>query len=127
LKSPVVYILANKPRGVLYIGVTSNLVQRIWQHREGLADGFTKRYGVKMLVWYEQHPTMIGAITREKALKKWLRRQKLDLITRNNHEWRDLWPDITGTARVVARTSIIPATSLCIASPSAVDPRLRRG
>ena len=127
MKSPAVYILANKPRGVLYIGVTSNLVQRIWQHREGLAEGFTKRYGVKMLVWYEQHPTMIGAITREKALKKWLRRQKLDLITRNNHEWRDLWPDITGTARVVARTSIIPATSLCTASPSAVDPRLRRG
>jgi putative endonuclease len=127
VKSPAVYILANKPRGVLYIGVTSNLVQRVWQHREGVADGFTKRYGARMLVWYELHPTMIGAITREKALKKWLRRQKLDLITKSNHEWRDLWPDLTGTATVVARALVTPATSLSPALTSAVDPRLRRG
>ena len=127
MKSPTVYLLASKPRGVLYIGVTSNLVQRVWQHREGLADGFTKRYGVKMLMWYEQHPTMVCAIAREKALKKWLRRQKLDLVTRSNHEWRDLWPDIIGTVRTVTPASVTPATPVATTLASAVDPRLRRG
>ena len=74
MKHPAVYMLASQRNGTLYIGVTSDLVQRIWQHREGLADGFTKQYGLKILVWYEQHETMESAISREKAMKKWLRK-----------------------------------------------------
>jgi putative endonuclease len=81
---------------LLYIGVTSNLIQRIWQHREGLAEGFTKKYRVKTLVWYEQHATMESAIAREKALKKWNRAWKLKLIEQTNPQWRDLWPEING-------------------------------
>ena len=71
MKQPAVYLLSSKPNGALYIGVTSNLVQRIWQHREGVVEGFTCQYGVKTLVWYEQHDTMESAIGREKVLKKW--------------------------------------------------------
>jgi putative endonuclease len=96
MKQPAVYMLASQRNGTLYIGVTSNLVQRIWQHREGLADGFTKQYGVKMLVWYEQHETMESAISREKAMKKWLRKWKLATIEETNPNWVDLWPTITG-------------------------------
>jgi putative endonuclease len=97
MKQPAVYILASGRNGTLYIGVTSNLTQRVWQHREGLADGFTKQYGVKMLVWYEQHATMESAISREKAMKKWLRKWKLAIIEKTNPYWHDLWPEITGT------------------------------
>ncbi|MDF2179402.1 GIY-YIG nuclease family protein [Aliiglaciecola sp. CAU 1673] len=92
--SPTVYILASKPYGTLYIGVTSNLVQRIWQHRESLAEGFTKKYGVKRLVYFEQFEDMYQAIVREKQLKKWNRAWKIQLIEKANPEWRDLWPDI---------------------------------
>ena len=101
MKAPAVYILASKPRGTLYVGVTSNLVKRVWQHRESLADGFTKRYGVKTLVWYQQHQTMTNAIKREKAIKRWRRRQKFELIQGANPEWRDLWHDIVGTGQVL--------------------------
>ncbi|AEJ03185.1 GIY-YIG nuclease family protein [Nitrosomonas sp. Is79A3] len=94
--APAVYLLASQRNGTLYIGVTSNLIQRIWQHREGLAEGFTKKYGVKTLVWYEQHATMESAIAREKALKKWNRAWKLRLIEETNPQWRDLWPEING-------------------------------
>lgn len=73
MKRPCVYLLASQRNGTLYIGVTSNLVQRIWQHKEGLADGFTKKYGVKLLVWFELHETMESAISREKAIKEWKR------------------------------------------------------
>lgn len=93
-KQPCVYLLASRPNGTLYIGVTSNLVQRIYQHREGLADGFTKRYGVHNLVWYELHETMESAITREKQLKNWSRKAKMHLIELNNPEWKDLWSDL---------------------------------
>ena len=110
VKSPTVYILASKPRGVLYVGVTSNLARRVGQHREGLVKGFTKRYNVKILVWYEQHPTMLGAIAREKALKKRLRAHKLDLIAARNREWRDLWLDITESSTCAARASDTPTT-----------------
>jgi len=89
--TPTVYILANKPRGTLYTGVTSQLVRRIWQHREGCADGFTKQYGVKQLVWYEQHRDMINAITREKTIKRWPRKRKFDVIEKLNPGWEDLW------------------------------------
>ena len=77
MKAPCVYILANKPNGTLYIGVTSNLVQRVWQHRNDLVEGFTKRYGVHRLVWYEAHENMESAITREKMLKRWKRAWKI--------------------------------------------------
>jgi putative endonuclease len=96
MKNPAVYLLANKPRGTLYIGVTASLIRRVWQHREGLTPGFTKRYGVTRLVWYELQPTMVVAIAREKAIKKWRREWKLDLIEAANPEWRDMWDDIIG-------------------------------
>lgn len=91
---PAVYILASRRNGTLYIGVTSNLIQRIYQHRSHQAAGFTDRYGVTLLVWYELHDNMESAIGREKQLKKWQRKWKLDLIEQNNSGWRDLWPDI---------------------------------
>jgi putative endonuclease len=96
MMAPAVYLLASQRNGTLYIGVTSNLIQRIWQHREGLAEGFTKKYGVKTLVWYELHTTMESAIAREKALKKWNRDWKLKLIEQTNPQWLDLWPEING-------------------------------
>lgn len=96
MKSPAVYILASKPRGTLYVGVTSDLVRRIWQHREGVYDGFSRRYGIRTLVWYQLHSTMMAAIRREKALKGWSRRRKIALISSENGEWRDLWTEITG-------------------------------
>ncbi|MEO7042752.1 MAG: GIY-YIG nuclease family protein [Gemmatimonadaceae bacterium] len=91
---PTVYILASKPRGTLYTGVTSQLVQRIWQRREGCADGFTKRYGVKRLVWYEQHTDMINALKCEKTIKRWPRQWKFNIIQKFNPEWEDLWAGI---------------------------------
>ena len=96
-KQPAVYILASQPNGTLYAGVTSNLLQRTWQHREHLVDGFTAKYGVSQLVWYELHVDMEHAITREKQLKKWERRWKLRLINEFNPDWRDLWPDVIGS------------------------------
>ncbi len=95
-RQPAVYILASQRNGTLYIGVTSNLVQRVWQHRQGLADGFTNTHGVKTLVWYELHETMGSAITREKALKKWNRQWKLRLIEASNPDWADQWSAIIG-------------------------------
>ena len=96
MKQPAVYILATGKRGTLYIGVTSDLVARIWQHREHVVDGFTKRYKVTQLVWYELHGTMESAIHREKQLKKWNREWKLRLVGESNPEWRDLWDEIVG-------------------------------
>lgn len=92
--TPCVYILSSKPRGTLYIGVTSDPVQRVWQHKNDLAEGFTKRYGVHRLVWYEVHPSMETAITREKALKKWNRAWKIELVEKTNPTWADLYDDI---------------------------------
>ncbi len=88
---PAVYILASKRNGTLYIGVTSDLLQRVWQHRTGMVEGFTKRYGVHSLVYYELHTDMRDAILREKQLKKWNRAWKIELIEQDNPEWRDLW------------------------------------
>ncbi len=93
-KQPAVYILASQRNGTLYIGVTSHLVQRIWQHRNHLADGFTHRYNVDRLVYFELCDDMEQAIVREKRLKKWNRKWKLRLIEESNPEWRDLWGDI---------------------------------
>ena len=94
MKQPAIYITANKRNGTIYTGVTSDLVQRAWQHREGLADGFTKRYGCKLLVWYQLAETMDAAITREKQIKGGSRPKKLALIEAMNPEWRDLFDDI---------------------------------
>ena len=94
MKTPCVYILASKSFGTLYIGVTSNLVQRVWQHRSGLVEGFTKRYEVRRLVWYEVHESMESAIGREKALKKWDRAWKIRLIEADNPDWVDLFSEI---------------------------------
>jgi putative endonuclease len=95
-KQPCVYLLASSRNGTLYAGVTSNLIGRTWQHREHAAEGFSKRYEVTCLVWYELHPTMESAIQREKRIKKWNRAWKVRLIDESNPSWRDLWPDITG-------------------------------
>jgi putative endonuclease len=96
MKQPAVYILSTGKRGTLYIGVTSDLVARTRQHREHVVEGFTKRYNVTQLVWYELHGTMFTAIEREKQLKKWNREWKLRLISESNPEWRDLWEEIIG-------------------------------
>lgn len=93
-RMPCVYLLASIPRGTLYTGVTSDLVQRVWQHKHNLVDGFTKEHGVHMLVWYELHGTMESAILREKAIKAWKRIWKVELIESGNPDWRDLYPDI---------------------------------
>jgi len=93
-KQPCTYILANKRNGTLYIGVSSNLVQRVWQHKNDFVKGFTEKYKVHMLVYYELHESMDAAITREKQLKKWNRQWKLDLIEKENLNWRDLWDSI---------------------------------
>jgi len=91
-----VYLLASKPYGTLYIGVTADLVQRVWQHREKVADGFTKQYDVTQLVWFETHEDIMGAIKREKQLKEWKRAWKIELIQKSNPYWRDLYADICG-------------------------------
>ncbi|HEX5363861.1 MAG TPA: GIY-YIG nuclease family protein [Gallionella sp.] len=94
LKQPCVYILASQRNGTLYVGVTSDLVKRIWEHRNDTVDGFTKKYSVHTLVYYELHEDMLTAITREKQIKKWNRDWKIKLIESVNPEWRDLWEDI---------------------------------
>jgi putative endonuclease len=91
VKRPCVYILASRRNGTLYVGVTSDLIKRVWQHKSDLVEGFTNKYGVHWLVWYEQHATMASAIAREKAIKEWKRNWKLELIEKWNPEWRDLY------------------------------------
>ena len=89
-RSPCVYILTSQPRGTLYIGVTSSLEQRLWQHREAVLPGFTTRHGIKRLVWFEMHGDMLSAIAREKQLKNWHRPWKVNLIEATNPHWGDL-------------------------------------
>ena len=91
-----VYILASKKNGTLYIGVTSDLPRRVFEHKNNLLEGFTKKYKIHNLVWYEQHETILGAITREKQLKKYKREWKINLIDRRNPEWKDLYSCILG-------------------------------
>ncbi len=95
MATPCVYILASRPDGALYIGVTSDLVRRIWEHKNDFVGGFTKRYRVHMLVWYEVHSTIEGALSREKAIKKWKRAWKIELIEEGNPAWLDLYSEIT--------------------------------
>lgn len=89
-----VYIVASKRNGTLYIGVTTFLQQRAWQHREGIVPGFTRRYGCKMLVWFEEFPSLDDARRRELQMKQWQRRWKLELIEATNPQWRDLYDDL---------------------------------
>jgi putative endonuclease len=95
-RHPVVYILASRRNGTLYVGLTSDLIARVWQHREHVVEGFTKEHSVTMLVWYEVAGTMEAAIVREKQIKKWRRAWKIELIEKTNPYWRDLWVDIVG-------------------------------
>ena len=94
MKEGWVYLLASKRNGTLYLGVTSDLRQRIWQHREGLIEGFSKKHGCKMLVWVGHFPNLHDARQREWQMKKWKRAWKLELIEKENPGWRDLWEDI---------------------------------
>lgn len=89
-----VYIVTNRPNGTIYLGVTSDLSRRIWEHREGSIDGFTKRYALKRLIWYERHEDIRDAIQREKTMKHWSRAWKVRLILDMNPDWRDLYEDL---------------------------------
>ncbi len=89
-----VYIVASRRNGTLYTGMTDNLLQRIWQHKNNVFPGFTKQYGVKMLVWYEQHDAREAALKRERQIKKWNRNWRLQFIERINPTWRDLYDEI---------------------------------
>ena len=93
-KRPCVYILASQRNGTLYVGATSDLARRVFEHKEEAIEGFTKDHGVHNLVFYEFHETMNDALTREKQIKKWRRQWKLDLIEQNNPQWRDLYQDL---------------------------------
>ncbi|MBE0439109.1 MAG: GIY-YIG nuclease family protein [Gammaproteobacteria bacterium] len=94
MKQPCVYMLASKKNGTLYIGLSSDLIKRIWQHKNNELDDFTKKYHVHNLVWYETHQQMNSALAREKQLKKWNRAWKIELIEQNNPAWTDLYPSI---------------------------------
>ncbi len=94
MKNYYVYILASKRNGTLYIGVTNDLVKRVYEHKDGLVEGFTKEYGVDRLVYYEQTNDSYSAIEREKRMKKWKRQWKIELIEKFNPEWKDLYKDL---------------------------------
>ncbi|HEY1720911.1 MAG TPA: GIY-YIG nuclease family protein [Magnetospirillaceae bacterium] len=94
MKHPSVYILTNKPRGTFYVGVTSDLAKRIWEHKNHVVEGFTERYGLHILVYFESHETMLEAITREKKLKRWRRAWKIALVEKDNPDWLDLYGQI---------------------------------
>lgn len=96
MKQYFVYILASKKNGTLYIGVTSDLLKRVWQHKNGVVEGFTKKYEVDRLVYYEQTEDVRSALSREKQLKNWKRQWKIELIEKKNPEWADLHEMITG-------------------------------
>ncbi|HZX78583.1 GIY-YIG nuclease family protein [Lysobacter sp.] len=104
-KHPCAYILASRRNGTLYVGVTTNLIRRVHEHRTGVASGFTQRYHIHSLVWFEQHESIKSAIEREKAIKEWRRAWKLKLIESTNPRWRDLYPDIIGYVPTGSRPS----------------------
>ena len=126
MKPGYVYLLASRRNGTLYVGVTSDLVKRVWQHKNDLVEGFTKRYGVHTLVWYEVHESMESAIRRERAIKEWKRAWKLALIEKENPTWRD---PVRGnrlsstSAQILAETGDSVETS---PSPSPLDSGFRR-
>ena len=112
-KQPCVYILASRPNGTLYVGVTSNLIGRVYQHRQKLIAGFTQRYDVSNLVWYEVHEQMESAILREKQLKNWSRVAKKRLIEMTNPLWQDLWPDLA-LPSMASRQLLLRCSTSCI-------------
>ncbi|HEY2396723.1 MAG TPA: GIY-YIG nuclease family protein [Rudaea sp.] len=96
MKQPCVYILASGWDGTLYVGVTSDLIKRVWEHKNDMIEGFTKRYRVHNLVWFEQHETMESAMLREQAIKEWKRAWKVELIEGSNAQWQDLYGSLIG-------------------------------
>ncbi len=96
MKTYYVYMMTNKRNGTLYTGMTNDLIRRVYEHRSGEIAGFTKKYGLKMLVWYEQHDDVNAAITREKNIQSWKREWKINMIQSANLEWRDLYNEVTG-------------------------------
>ncbi|MDR4306682.1 GIY-YIG nuclease family protein [Chelatococcus sambhunathii] len=116
-----VYILASGPGGTLYVGVTSDLIRRVFEHRTGGLPGFTKRYRIKALVYFERHETIAAAIQREKNIKHWPREWKIDLIVSVNPEWRDLFDEIAQSpppsSPGLTRQSIAPAASAADGCP----------
>jgi len=96
MKDAYVYMMASKKNGTLYVGVTSDLVKRVYEHKQGIVESFTKKYGIHQLVWYEYHAAISEAILRERQIKKWKRAWKIELIEKNNPLWRDLYDDIIG-------------------------------
>ncbi|KAF1710548.1 hypothetical protein CSC70_07765 [Pseudoxanthomonas kalamensis DSM 18571] len=94
MKKPCVYILASRYHGTLYTGVTTDLLRRVWEHKNDCVEGFTSKYQVHDLVWYEMHATLDTAIPREKAIKEWKRDWKIELIEKQNPAWRDLYPEM---------------------------------
>lgn len=95
MSKPAVYILASQRNGTLYIGMTADLVKRVWEHKNDVVEGFSKKYCVHTLVYFELHEAMDSAMVREKQLKKWRRDWKLALIEKENPQWHDLWPEIS--------------------------------
>ena len=95
MKAGYVYIMANRKNGAIYIGVTSDLMRRVWEHREGVVAGFTKRYGCKLLVWFEAFDDLAQARLRELQMKEWKRRWKVGLIEESNLDWNDLYPTMS--------------------------------
>jgi putative endonuclease len=107
-KQPCVYMLSSQRNGTLYIGVTSDLIKRVYQHRMGMVDGFTKRYGIHDLAWYEVHEIMESAILREKQLKKWSRVAKIRLIEQQNPSWQDLWLELVSPSMASGSRQSLP-------------------
>jgi putative endonuclease len=131
MKQPAVYMLASRRNGTLYTGVTSDLVKRIWEHRNDIVEGFTKRYGVHSLVYFELHDDMPEAIRREKQIKKWNRAWKIELIERTNPQWQDLWHSLTEGEEMDSRLRgndsgcVVPAKAGTQELPARLDSRLR--
>ncbi|MDN5940767.1 MAG: GIY-YIG nuclease family protein [Nitrospira sp.] len=131
MKQPAVYMLASRHNGTLYTGVTSDLVRRIWEHRNDLVEGFTKRYGVRSLVYFELHDDMLEAIRREKQVKKWNRAWKIELIERTNPQWQDLWRSLTESEEMDSRLNgkipgcVVPAKAGTQKLSANLDSRLR--
>ncbi len=102
MKEYFVYMLASKKNGTLYTGMTNDLIRRIFEHKQGMVKGFTQKYGIKTLVWYEQHNDVLEAIKREKNIQAWKRAWKLELIEKSNPDWDDLYEEIAGCQRSLA-------------------------
>ncbi|WP_411725283.1 GIY-YIG nuclease family protein [Methyloglobulus sp.] len=107
-KQPCVYMLSSQRNGTLYVGVTADLIKRVYQHRMEMVDGFTKRYGIHTLVWYEVHEMMESDFVREKQLKKWSRIAKIHLIEQQNPEWQDLWSELASPSMASGSRQSLP-------------------